>query len=89
MFSKTYAVLGAVVVAATLAATSVTLAMPVNFGTTNSGNVTPDVIFGSGNANGSWTGVNTGGIEVALRGKLRYDTNGSPQNIFNYDGDHT
>ncbi|GAB5379805.1 MAG: hypothetical protein Alis3KO_06960 [Aliiglaciecola sp.] len=55
------------------------------------GDITPDVIFGSGNANGSWSGehnVNLG-IEVGLRAKLRYDATGSPQNIFNYDGDRT
>ncbi len=50
------------------------------------GNVTPGVIFGSGNANGSFTGVNTGDVELAMRGKLRFDTTGSPQNTFNYDG---
>lgn len=61
------------------------IAAPVN----GTGNVTPDVIFGSGNANGSWTGVNNNGIEVALRGKLRFDLGGSPQNEFNYDGDRT
>ncbi len=50
------------------------------------GNVTPDVIFGTGNANGSFTGVNTGDVELAMRGKLRFDTSGNPQNVFNYDG---
>ena len=42
-------------------------AVPVN----GTGFVTPDVIFGGGNANGSWTGSTGGNIEVALRGKLR------------------
>ncbi|REL26232.1 PEP-CTERM sorting domain-containing protein [Thalassotalea euphylliae] len=60
-------------------------ATPIN----GTGLITPDVIFGSGNANGSWTGVNVNGVEVALRGKLRYDEFGNPQNIFNYDGDRT
>ncbi|RMH48032.1 MAG: PEP-CTERM sorting domain-containing protein [Alphaproteobacteria bacterium] len=60
-------------------------AAPVN----GTGLVTPDVIFGSGNANGSFTGVNVGGIELALRGKLRYDLSGNPQNTFNYDGVRT
>ena len=50
------------------------------------GNITPDVIFGSGNANGAWTGEHIDGIEVGLRAKLRYDGAGNPQNIFNYDG---
>jgi hypothetical protein len=60
--------------------------------------VTPDVIFGSGNANGSFT-VGTGVyeipntpedqfpvVELGLRGKLRFDDNNQPQNTFNYDG---
>lgn len=53
------------------------------------GNITPDVIFGSGNANGSWTGEHINGIEVGLRAKLRYDGAGNPQNVFNYDGVNT
>lgn len=61
------------------------MALPVN----GTGNVTNNAIFGSGNANGFWTGINVNGIEVALRGKLRYDLAGAPQNIFNYDGDRT
>ena len=60
-------------------------ALPVN----GTGNVTNNAIYGSGNSNGSWTGVNVNGIEVALRGKLRYDLAGNPQNIFNYDGNRT
>ena len=52
-------------------------------------NVIPDVIFGSGNANGSFTVDNTNGIELGLRGKLRHDTNGFPQNTFNSNGDGT
>jgi hypothetical protein len=61
--------------------------------------ITPDIIFGSGNANGSFTVTNTllsfpnnpteGNIELGLRAKLRYDASGSPQNTFNYDGDDT
>jgi len=59
--------------------------------------VTPDVIFGSGNANGSFTvdksdevknGVSNG-VELGLRGKLRFDATGQPQNIFNSNGDGT
>ncbi|MEM1379474.1 MAG: PEP-CTERM sorting domain-containing protein [Pseudomonadota bacterium] len=51
-------------------------------------NVTPDVIFGSGNANGSFTIAQdaTTGVELGLRAKLRFDANGQPQNQFNYDG---
>jgi hypothetical protein len=36
------------------------------------GNVTPDVIFGSGNPNGGWTISQSGSIEVGLRAKERF-----------------
>lgn len=64
---------------------TLSFAVPIN----GTGLVTPDVIFGSGNANGSWTGVNTNGVELGLRGKLRYNLGGGPENTFNYDGDRT
>lgn len=54
-------------------------AAPVN----GTGNVTPDIIFGSGNANGSFTGQTANNIEVGLRGKVRF------AGVYNYDGDHT
>lgn len=60
-------------------------AVPVNM----NGNLQNGVVFGSGNANGSFTGVNQNGVELGLRGKLRYDLGGNPQNTFNYDGDRT
>lgn len=51
--------------------------------------ITPDIIFGSGNANGSFT-VTTfdagGNIELGLRAKLRYNDAGQPENTFNWDG---
>ncbi len=50
-------------------------------------NITPDVIFGSGNLNGSFTTDVAGGIELGLRGKLRFDAANQPQNIFNSNGD--
>jgi hypothetical protein len=53
------------------------------------GEVSPGVFFGSGNANGSFTIGTGGGVEVGLRGKLRFDENNQPQNIFNWDGNHT
>lgn len=63
---------------------------PATAATVNgTGNVTSDVIFGSGNANGSFTGVRVETIELALRAKLRYDLSGQPQNTFNYDGKKT
>ncbi|OUR78948.1 hypothetical protein A9Q83_05950 [Alphaproteobacteria bacterium 46_93_T64] len=48
-------------------------------------NVTPDVIFGSGNANGSFTVDQGGSVELGLRAKQRYPA----ANIFNYDGTDT
>lgn len=56
-------------------------AAPVN----GTGNVTPAIIFGDGNANGGFTGETRNNIEVGLRGKQRYPA----ANIFNYDGDQT
>jgi hypothetical protein len=47
--------------------------------------ITPDAIFGSGNDNGFWTVDQNNGIELGLRGKLRYPA----ENIFNSNGDGT
>lgn len=52
-------------------------------------NVTPGVIFGVGNINGSFTVATQSGIELGLRGKLRHDASGQPQNIFNSNGNGT
>jgi hypothetical protein len=53
--------------------------------------ITPGVIFGSGNANGGWTIFqdSRNGLELGLRAKLRHDENGDPQNQFNSNGDGT
>mgnify|MGYP003648750669 CR=1 FL=1 len=51
--------------------------------------VTSDVIFGSGNANGSFTVDQANGIELGLRGKLRHNAAGAPENTFNSNGDGT
>jgi len=48
--------------------------------------VTPDVIFGSGNANGGFTTSRNAGVELGLRGKVRFPT---PMNVFNSNGDGT
>lgn len=52
------------------------------------GNVTPDVINGSGNANGGYTLARSNGVELGLRGKVRFPT---PLNVFNsnFDGTYT
>ncbi len=52
-------------------------------------NITPDVIFGSGNANGGFTTDRQNGIELGLRAKVRFDAANQPQNIFNSNGDGT
>ena len=52
-------------------------------------NITPDVIFGDGNINGAFTADRRNDIEIALRGKLRFDSSGQPQDIFNSNGDGT
>lgn len=52
-------------------------------------NVTNNVIFGSGNLNGSFTIDQTNGIELGLRGKLRHNAAGAPENTFNSNGDGT
>jgi hypothetical protein len=52
-------------------------------------NVTPEVIFGSGNTNGNFTIDQNAGIELGLRGKLRYNESGQPENTFNSNGDGT
>ncbi|MEQ9454910.1 MAG: hypothetical protein RLN76_10015 [Phycisphaeraceae bacterium] len=51
--------------------------------------VTPDVIFGSGNANGSFTVDQNISVELGLRAKLRHGPTGAPANVFNYDGTDT
>lgn len=60
-------------------------------------NLTSNVIFGSGNANGGFTvarntyaiGNTTNTVELALRGKLRFNDNNQPENTFNSNGDGT
>lgn len=52
------------------------------------GYVTPDVINGSGNSNGSYTLARTNGVELGLRGKVRFPV---PANVYNsnFDGTYT
>lgn len=61
--------------------------MTTTFGTPSpfDQDVTPDVIFGAGNVNGSYTVDRVDGIELGLRGKLRFP----PSNIFKSNGDGT
>jgi hypothetical protein len=48
--------------------------------------VTPDILFGSGNANGGFTLDQGGGVEIGLRGKLRFPV---PMNVYNSNLDGT
>ena len=68
---------------AAVLATALTLAA----GAASAANVTPqqangNLLFGSGNANGGFTVETLDNLEIGLRAKLRYDTNGQPQNTF-------
>lgn len=51
--------------------------------------VTPDLINGSGNVNGSFTVDRQNGVELGLRGKLRFNASNQPENTFNSNGDGT
>lgn len=52
-------------------------------------NVTNNAIFGGGNINGSYTVLQEEGIELGIRGKLRHNASGAPENTFNSNGDGT
>ena len=52
-------------------------------------NVTSNAIYGGGNANGSFTVDRSDGVELGLRGKLRHNAVGAPENTFNSNGDGT
>lgn len=82
MTHRTRSALKACLAASTLLLASAAAAIPVDGG---AGNVTPGIIFGSGNDNGAFTGQQVNNIEVALRAKQRFPK----ANIFNYDGDRT
>lgn len=49
--------------------------------------VTPDIVFGSGNANGAFTTNRSDGVEIGLRGKVRFPI--PPSNTFLSNGDGT
>lgn len=53
------------------------------------GGATDEVIFGSGNANGGFTLNRRDGVELGLRGKLRFNASNNPENTFNSNGDGT
>lgn len=72
--------LAAVVVAASLQASPAKAVIAFDQDVTN------NVIFGSGNANGSWTTDRANGVEVGLRAKVRFNAANAPENTFNSNG---
>jgi hypothetical protein len=52
-------------------------------------NLANGVFFGSGNSNGGFTVETQNGIEIGLRGKLRFDSDNLPKSIYNSNGDGT
>lgn len=52
-------------------------------------NVTPNVIFGSGNGNGSFTVDRENGVELGLRAKLRFNASGVSDGTYHSNGDGT
>jgi len=52
-------------------------------------NVTGNTIYGSGNTNGFFTTDRANGVELGLRGKLRHNGTGAPENTFNSNGNGT
>lgn len=73
----------------TAPAAALALSLPAHAAVAFDQDVTPDVIFGSGNANGSFTTDRTGDLELGLRGKLRFNAANAPENTFNSNGDGT
>ncbi|MGR3782091.1 MAG: PEP-CTERM sorting domain-containing protein [Albimonas sp.] len=73
-----------ILAAATVAATAGPAAATITYDT----NVTPNVqlLYGTGNANEAFTADRANGIEVGLRGKLRYGPSGTPLAVYNSDG---
>jgi hypothetical protein len=52
-------------------------------------NVTNNAIFGTGNGNGSYTVDTDNNVELGLRGKLRHNASGFPEDTFNSNSDGT
>ena len=68
--------------------TAILISVPA-FGLDFNQDVTPGVIFGDGNANGSFTVDVQNSIELGLRAKLRFNAMNLPENTFNSVGDGT
>lgn len=72
-----------------LAALAASVSMPTKATLFYDADVTPDVINGSGIANGGFTIDRSNGVELGLRGKLRFNENNAPENTYNSNGDGT
>ncbi|GAA6203506.1 MULTISPECIES: PEP-CTERM sorting domain-containing protein [Thalassotalea] len=72
-----------------IAGTVMILSGAANAGLLYDQNLVNGVHFGSGNQNGSFTVDTNNGIEIGIRGKLRFDENNNPQPIYNSNGDGT
>jgi len=70
----------------TLITTAIVAAVASIANAGGTGMINPDTIFGSGNTNGSFTINSDNGIEIGIRGKLRFDTNQQPSPTYNWDG---
>jgi len=70
---------------ASIAGATALLGLGISLSAAHAANVSPDVIFGGGNANGSFTVGSDNNVEIGLRAKQRYPA----ANIFNYDGVNT
>ena len=67
-------------------AAALALATVANAAITFDDNVTPDILFGAGNANGGFTVDRQNSVELGLRAKVRFPV---PMNVFNSNGDGT
>ncbi len=74
-----------------LAASLVAVSFGANAAIAYNQNVTtpPGIIFGTGVTNGEFTTDTVGNLELGLRGKLRFDALGNPQNQWNSNGNGT
>jgi hypothetical protein len=74
-----------------LALALATVALQSQAAIVHNSEISANVIFGSGNADGGWTINTIGNLELAMRAKVRYDaTTGGPLNVFGANsGDNT
>ena len=71
-----------------VASAQITESAPANPGVQFDQDVTPDILYGTGVDNGSFATFRdaTLGLELGLRGSLRFDENNQPQSTYNSNG---